>query len=103
MAAFSPFVALLGEHGADQADQRVAVGKDADHVGAPADLAVEPLAGVVGPDLPRPLWERRGRRARRRERPPRARPPFGSLSASASSTRPNYRLLTAERIGSAAR
>src|SRR3954449_10437656 len=60
MAAFSPFVALLGEHGADQADQRVAVGKDADHVGAPADLAVEPLAGVVGPDLPPDLFGKGG-------------------------------------------
>jgi polyphosphate kinase 2 len=34
---------LLGEHGADQADQRVAVGEDADDVGAAADLAVESL------------------------------------------------------------
>jgi hypothetical protein len=51
---------LLGQHGADQADQRVAVGKDADHVGAPADLAVEPLGGVVRPDLPPDLLEEGG-------------------------------------------
>src|SRR3954452_24224563 len=59
-AAFGPFVALLGEHGAEEADQRVAVGKDADYVGAPADLAVEPLAGVVGPDLPPDLFGKGG-------------------------------------------
>ena len=28
-AGFGPFVVLLGQHGADQADQRVAVGEDA--------------------------------------------------------------------------
>src|SRR4051794_35319402 len=50
-AAFGPLVVLLGEDGADQADDRWAVGEDADHVGAAADLAVEPLVGVVGPDL----------------------------------------------------
>jgi len=43
---------LLGEHGTDQAEKGVAVGKDADQVGAPADLAVEPLGGIVRPDLP---------------------------------------------------
>src|SRR3954451_21712222 len=59
-AAFGPFVALLGEHGAQKPDQRVAVGKDADYVGAPADLAVERLAGVVGPDLPPDLCGKGG-------------------------------------------
>jgi hypothetical protein len=43
---------LLGEDGTDEPDQGVAVGEDADHVGAAADLAVEPLLGVVRPDLP---------------------------------------------------
>jgi hypothetical protein len=33
---FGPLVVLLGEHGADQADGRGAVGEDADHVGARA-------------------------------------------------------------------
>jgi hypothetical protein len=43
---------LFGEHGADQADQGVAVGEDAAHdVGASPDLAVEPLLGVVRPHL----------------------------------------------------
>ena len=53
-AAFGPFVGLLGQDGADEADDRVAVGEDADGVGAAADLAVEafdgylePLAGLV--------------------------------------------------------
>src|SRR3712207_9370644 len=46
-AAFGPFVVLLGQHGADQADQRVAVGEDADHVGAAADLPVEDRKSVV--------------------------------------------------------
>ena len=40
-ALLGPFVVLLGEHGADQADQGGAVGEDADDVGAAADLAVE--------------------------------------------------------------
>jgi hypothetical protein len=34
---------LLGEHGTDQADQGVAVREDPDHIGATADLSVEPL------------------------------------------------------------
>jgi len=40
-ALFGPFVVLLGQDGADQAGDRVAVGEDADDVGAAADLAVE--------------------------------------------------------------
>ena len=42
-AAFGPFVVLLGQDGADEPDDRVAVGEDPDHVGAAADLPVEPL------------------------------------------------------------
>jgi hypothetical protein len=34
---------LLGEDGADEADDRGTVGEDADDVGAAADLPVEPL------------------------------------------------------------
>ena len=51
-AAFGPFVVLFGQDGADEADDGVAVGEDPDDVGAAADLAVEPLVGVVRPDLP---------------------------------------------------
>ncbi len=40
-ASFSPLVVLLGQDGADQADNGVTVGEDADDVGAAADLAVE--------------------------------------------------------------
>jgi hypothetical protein len=42
-AAFDPFVVLFGQDGADQADQGASVGEDADDVGAPADLSVEPF------------------------------------------------------------
>jgi hypothetical protein len=34
---------LFGQHGADEADQGVAVGEDPDDVGAAADLLVEPF------------------------------------------------------------
>jgi hypothetical protein len=44
------FVLLEAEH-ADQAEQRAVVGKDADDVGAPADLLVEALERVGAPEL----------------------------------------------------
>ena len=50
-AAFGPFVGLLGQDGADEADDGIPVGEDPDDVGAAADLAVEPFGGVVRPDL----------------------------------------------------
>jgi hypothetical protein len=43
---------LLGQHRPDQAQHRLAVGKDPDHVGAPPQLLVEPLLRIVRPDLP---------------------------------------------------
>lgn len=46
-----PLVVLLGEDRTDQADDRRAVREDADDVGAPAQLAVEPLLRVGRPDL----------------------------------------------------
>ena len=46
---FGPFVVLLGEDGADEPDQGVAVGEDADDVGAAADLPVEPFVGYLEP------------------------------------------------------
>jgi hypothetical protein len=51
-AGLGPFVVLLGQHSADQADDRAAAGEDADHIGAPADLLVQPLLRVAAPDLP---------------------------------------------------
>ena len=57
---------LLGEHGADQADQRGPVRKDADDVGAAADLAVQPflvesawgaVSALLPVRFPRPLAE----------------------------------------------
>jgi len=48
-AAFGPFVVLFGQDRADEADQGVAAGEDADDVGAAADLAVEPLDRYLEP------------------------------------------------------
>jgi len=45
-------VVLLGQHRPDKADQGVAVGENADDVGAAADLPVQPLLRVVAPNLP---------------------------------------------------
>jgi len=42
-AALDPVIVLLGQDCADEAEQGVAVGEDADYVGAAADLSVEPL------------------------------------------------------------
>jgi hypothetical protein len=50
-AGDQPDVVLLGKDGADQADDGGAVGKNADDVGTPADLAVQAFQRVVGPDL----------------------------------------------------
>jgi hypothetical protein len=48
-AGFGPLVVLLGEDGADEADDGVAAGEDPDHVGAAADLLVEPFLGYLQP------------------------------------------------------
>ena len=53
---------LFGQHGADEADQGVAVGEDADDVGAAPDLFVESFLGVVRPDLAPDLFGKRGER-----------------------------------------
>ena len=42
-ASFGPFVVLFHEHGADEADDGVAAGEDADDVGAAPQLAVQAL------------------------------------------------------------
>jgi hypothetical protein len=55
--ALLPFVVLLGQDDADEADDGVAVGEDPDAVGAEADLIVEPLGGVAGRDLAPDLLE----------------------------------------------
>lgn len=46
-----PLIVLFGEEGADEPDDGVSVGEDADDVGSSSDLFVESLEGVVGPDL----------------------------------------------------
>jgi hypothetical protein len=38
-AAFGPFVAFLSQHGADQADQGRAAGRNSHDVGVPTDFA----------------------------------------------------------------
>lgn len=48
-AAFGPFVGLLGEDGADEADDRCSVGEDPDDVGAAAHLLVQPFLRVDAP------------------------------------------------------
>ena len=78
---------LFGQDGADEADQRVAVGEDADDVGAPADLLVEPLLGVVGPDLAPDLFGERGERQQVGRAASRWSATLGSLSDSASMIR----------------
>ena len=55
-AADGPLVVLLGEDGADQADDGVLVGNDADDVGL--DLLVEPLQGIGRVDLFGGPWGR---------------------------------------------
>lgn len=47
----SPFVVLLEEDGADEADNRVLIGEDADDLGSALDLAVEALDGIGRMDL----------------------------------------------------
>jgi len=42
---------LLREDGADEPDDRFAVGEDTDDVRTTLDLLVEPFERVVGPDL----------------------------------------------------
>jgi hypothetical protein len=56
-AAFGPFVVLLGQQGSDEPDDVGSVGEDADHLGTTSDLLVEPLLGVVRPDLSPDLLE----------------------------------------------
>ena len=41
---------LLGQDGADEADEGVAAGEDPDDVGAPADFPVEALPGYLESD-----------------------------------------------------
>ena len=48
------------EDGADEPDDAVAVGEDADDVGAASDFAVEPFVGVVRPDLSPHFFRERG-------------------------------------------
>jgi hypothetical protein len=45
-ALFCPFVVLLGRDGADESGDGASVGEGADGLGAAADRAAKPLAGV---------------------------------------------------------
>ena len=86
-AAFGPFVVLLGQDGADEADQGVAAGEDPDDVGAAADLAVQPLLGVVGPDLPPELFREAVNASTSARAASRCAATLGSLPATASMSR----------------
>jgi hypothetical protein len=48
-ASLDPVVVLLGEDGSDQADEGLSVGKDADDVGAAADLAAPAFDAYLEP------------------------------------------------------
>ncbi len=50
-ALHRPLIVLLEEQGTDEAHDGCFIRKDADHVGAALDLAVEPLERVVAVDL----------------------------------------------------
>jgi hypothetical protein len=50
---------LLGQDGADEADEGIAAGEDADDVGTAADLAVQPFLRAL---LCRPVRRARSRR-----------------------------------------
>jgi hypothetical protein len=45
-ALLCPFVVLLGQDGADEADDRAPVGEDPNDVDSTADLAIESLVGT---------------------------------------------------------
>ena len=68
---------LFGQDRADESDQGVAVGEDADDVGAAADLLVQPLLGVVGLDLPPDLLRKHGERSQVRAGLPQGSPDLG--------------------------
>jgi hypothetical protein len=50
-AGLGPFIVLLGQHRAGKADDGIAAGEDADHVGPPAHLFIQALLGIIAPDL----------------------------------------------------
>lgn len=57
-ATFGPFVGLFSQYGADEPDDRGAVGEESDRIGTASNLSVEAFVGVVGSDLlPKHLWE----------------------------------------------
>ena len=61
-AAFGPFICLLGQHGPDQAHHGIPVREDPHRVRAAPDLPVQPLGGVVRPDLAPHVPRERGER-----------------------------------------
>ena len=61
-AGLGPFVVLLGQDGADKADDGVAVREDPDDVGPPPDFLVQPFLRVARPDLAPDLAGKGGER-----------------------------------------
>ena len=89
-AALGPGAVLLCQHGADEPDDAGAVGEDPDHVGAPADLAVEAQLGLLDQ-----IWRQtslgKAVKARMSARSSSRRSAtVGRFSASASTTRSNW-------------
>jgi hypothetical protein len=91
-ALLGPFVVLFGQDGADEANDAVAVGEDADDVGAAADLSVEALVRVIGPDLLPDLFREGGEREDLVAGGLEVFEARGSLCSRASRTRSNWAL-----------
>lgn len=50
-AGIDPLVKLFGQHRTDEADDGVAVGKNAHYVGSAPYLSIEAFLGIIAPDL----------------------------------------------------
>src|SRR6266516_4737535 len=85
-AGFGPFVVLLGQDGADEADDGAAAGEDVDDVGAAADFLVEAFLGVVGPDLAPDLAGKAAKASRSSRASPRWAAACGNFASSAAAT-----------------
>ncbi|ESW63052.1 hypothetical protein X773_33890 [Mesorhizobium sp. LSJC285A00] len=81
-----PFVVLFEQERADEADDDVVVRKDADDLGAPLNLAVEPFDWVGAVELGGAPWGGSCRPARRTRRRPMMAASLGTLGGICSAT-----------------